>query len=329
MTSVGTASEVAAGGRIVAVLGTRYADLDIEREVLGEFDVHFAVADGADRDEIVATARDAAVILAGSRPRFDRATLEALRCPAIVRYGIGVDSIDLDAARELGICVARVSDYGTEAVATHAVTLALAGSRRLTRASAHVHAGGWGFADLRPLHLPSVSTAGVVGFGRIGRYASQLFRGFGFAVLAHDPYAAIDADGVRGTNLEELLSRSDVVSLHLPGAADGSPLLGSDELATMKPGSVLVNTARGSLVDPEALVTALAAGRPAVAALDVYATEPPDLSRFAPVADQIIATPHMAWYAEESEQDLRRKAAQEAARILRGGTPIDVVVPQE
>lgn len=316
-------------GRRVAVLGTRYPDLDIEREVLADLDVELVVADGTDHAEVVSSSRGASVILAGSRPRFDRATLRKLDCRAIVRYGIGVDSIDLDAARELGMWVARVSDYGTEAVATHAVTLAMAGSRRLTQANGRVHEGGWGFADLRPLHLPSASTAGVVGFGRIGRHVAGLFRAFGFTVLAHDPFADIDVPGIVAADLAEVLSRCDIVSLHLPGAADGTALLGRDELASMRPGSVLVNTARGTLVDTTALVEALAGGRPAIAALDVYATEPPDVGRFAAVADRVIATPHMAWYAEESEADLRRKAAEEAARLLRGERPLDVVVAPE
>jgi D-3-phosphoglycerate dehydrogenase len=305
--------------RKVAVLGTRYADLGIEEAVLGGLDVEFVLADGGSAAEILAAAADAEVVLAGSRPRFDAAVIAGLGCRGIVRYGIGVDSVDLDAARERGIAVARVSDYGTEAVAFHAVATALALFRRLPEADAGLRGGAWGVAGLRPLHLPSASTAGVVGYGRIGRQAATYLRGLGFTVCAHDEYVDVPPeDGVAAVPLEKLLETSDVVTLHAPGDPSGRPLLGAAELGRMKPGSVLVNTARGSLIDLPALLEALAAGRPAYAALDVYPSEPVEAAVFAPVADRVLLTPHMAWYTEESEADMRRKAAEEAARLLRG-----------
>ena len=315
--------------KTVAILGTRYPDFSLEETVLASLDVRIVSGPGASSDEIVATAGDAEVIVAGSGPRFDAATLARLRCTGIVRSGVGVETVDLDAARRAGIWVARVADYGTDAVALHAVALVLAGVRRLVEADRRVRAGEWGFAPLRPLHLPSALVAGVVGFGRIGRRAADLLGGLGFEVVAHDPVAPVDAPGVRGVPLAELLATADVVTLHAPAPADGSFLVGAHELATMRPGAVLVNTSRGSLVDEEALVAALAAGRPATAALDVYASEPPSPDRFAPVAEHVILTPHMAWYTEESQHDLRVKAAEEAARLLRGERPHEVVVEPE
>lgn len=312
--------------RTVAVVGTRYPDLSIEQEILAPLGVTLRSAPATTAQELLDVAADAEVVLAGSGPRFDRTVLAGLGCRGIVRYGIGTDSVDLEAARERGIWVARVSDYGTEAVATHAVSLALAGSRRLTAANTHVQGGGWGFADLRPLHLPSASTAGVVGYGRIGRHAAGQLRGLGFTVIAHDPFLTEADDGTPLVGLAELLERSDVVTLHLPGHPDGRPLLGREELSHCRPGSVLVNTARGTLIDRAALIEALGQGRPAVAALDVFDHEPVDGTVFADVADQVVLTPHMAWYSEESEHDLRVKASQEAARLLRGERPTDVVV---
>ncbi|MGY1602118.1 NAD(P)-dependent oxidoreductase [Geodermatophilus sp. SYSU D00815] len=313
--------------RTVAVLGTRYADLGIEEEVLGPLGATLVLGDGGSAEEVLAVAADAEVVLAGSRPRFDAAVLDRLRCRGIVRYGIGVDTIDLAAAHERGIAVGRVADYGTEAVAVHAVAAALALFRRLPEADRAVRAGGWGVAGLRPLHLPSASTAGVVGYGRIGRRAAGYLRALGFTVLAHDQYVDVPAaDGVAAVPLEELLERSDVVTLHAPGDPSGRPLLGAAELAAMKPGSVLVNTARGSLVDLPALLTGLAAGSPGRAALDVYPAEPVDAAVFAPVAEKVLLTPHMAWYTDESEADMRRKAAAEAARLLRGEPLLDPVV---
>jgi D-3-phosphoglycerate dehydrogenase / 2-oxoglutarate reductase len=315
--------------KTVAILGTRYPDFSVEEGVLGPLDVQIVSGAGASADEIADVAGNADVIIAGSGPRFDAPTLARLRCRGIVRNGVGVDTIDLEAARAAGIWVARVADYGTEAVALHAVTLALAGVRRLVEADRRVRSGEWGFAELRPLHLPSALVAGVVGFGRIGRRAAELLLALGFDVVAHDPIAAIDLPGVSGADLVELLAAADVVTLHAPPPADGSFLLGEGELAAMRPGSVLVNTARGSLLDERALVAGLARGRPATAALDVYAREPVHASAFAEVAEHVILTPHMAWYTEESEHDLRTKGAQEARRLLLGERPREVVVEPE
>jgi D-3-phosphoglycerate dehydrogenase / 2-oxoglutarate reductase len=310
----------------VAILGTRYRDFALEEAELGPH-VRLVAGAGATSDGIAEVAGDADVILAGSGPRFDAATLGRLRCRGIVRSGVGVETIDLDAARAAGMWVARVADYGTEAVALHTVTLALAGVRRLLQADRRTRAGEWGFGELRPLHLPSALLAGVVGFGRIGRRVAGLLAGLGFSVIAYDPFSPIEPSGVKkAASLEELLLVSDVVTLHAPPPADGSYLLGAPELASMREGAVLVNTARGSLVDPAALVEALAQGRPGTAALDVFHREPADPSAYAAVAERMILTPHMAWYTEESECDLRVKAAQEARRLLAGERPRDVVV---
>lgn len=313
---------------VVAVLGTRYQDLAVEEAELGELGVDLVVGDGGSPAEILEVAGGCDVVLAGSRPRFGAEVLEALRaqgCRGIVRYGIGTDSIDLAAAERVGLAVGRVADYGTEAVAFHAVAMVTALLRRLREADLHVRAGEWGVAGVRPLHLPSELTAGVVGYGRIGRQSAAYLGALGMAVLVHDPYADFSADpDVTVLSLEELLERSDVVTLHAPG--DGAVLLDAQRLARMRPGSVLVNTARGSLVDIEALVEALGQGRPAAAGLDVYPDEPPDVSIFDPVADRVLLTPHMAWYTEESETDMRRKAAREAARLLRGEPLLDAVV---
>jgi D-3-phosphoglycerate dehydrogenase len=300
----------------VAILGTRYPDFSVEEAILSPLDVEIVAGDGASAEEIVETAAAAGVILAGSRPRFTAEVLERLSCRAIVRYGVGVDSVDLAAADRFGIAVARIPDYGTEAVAVHAVALALAALRQIPLADRSIKAGEWGFGALRPLHLPSVLTAGIVGYGRIGRAVGRMLQAIGFDLLVHDPL--IMGDEITLVPLDELLARSDLVTLHAPGDRDGTPLLDREALHRLRPGSVLVNTARGSLIDLDALIEGLEQKRPAVAALDVFPMEPPDLGHLHAVSDQVILTPHMAWYTEESQLDLRRKAAAEAGRALRG-----------
>ncbi len=315
----------------MAILGTRFGDFDVEREVLG--DVDLTSGPGSSRAGILEVAAGADVILAGAAPVFDAGTLEVLGCRAIVRLGVGVDNVDLDTARSLGMWVANVPDYGTDAVALHTVTLVLASIRRLTLADRRLRDGSWGVADLRPLHLPASLAVGVVGLGRIGRKVALMLQGVGFErFLVADPvieptdlrHALGEADA-RLVELPELLGGADVVTLHAPPPAHGH-LLGQEQLRMMRVGSILVNTARGALVDTVALVSALAEGRPAMAALDVFEREPPDVTVFQPVSDRVILTPHMSWYTEESELALRRQAAAEARRILDSQSPLHPVV---
>jgi D-3-phosphoglycerate dehydrogenase / 2-oxoglutarate reductase len=308
----------------VAVLGTRYADLSIEEAILGPHGVRFACGGGATSEEIVDVAGDAQVVLAGGKPRFDADVIERLTCLGIVRHGVGTDSIDLDAAARAGMWVAYVPDYGTDSVALHAVTLMLACVRRLHEADALVRRGGWGIDSLRPLRAPQSLTAGIVGLGRIGRRVAELLAPFGFLLTGYDPETDVAKLGLRAAaSLEDLLAASDVISLHAPGRSDGRPLLGVRELGLLKRGSIVVNTARGSLIDEGALVAGLAREAPALAALDVFASEPPT-GVFDEAGDKVILTPHMAWYTEESEIDLRTKAAREALRILEGLPPTNV-----
>jgi D-3-phosphoglycerate dehydrogenase / 2-oxoglutarate reductase len=315
----------------VAIIGTRFLDFDIEREVLG--DVELSSGPGRNPIEILEVATGADVILAGASPVFDAKTLEALGCPAIVRLGVGVDGVDLDTARSLGMWVANVPDYGTNAVALHTVTLILACLRRLTQADRQLRSGSWGVAGLRPLRLPSSLTVGVVGLGRIGRGVAAMLKGVGFerflvvepAIEPTDLVEVFGAVDARLVKLPELLGGADIVTLHAPPEARGY-LLGGDRLQMMREGSILVNTARGALVDTKALVVALAQNRPAMAALDVFEREPPDVTVFQSVLDRVILTPHMSWYTEESELALRRQAAAEARRILDSQPPLHPVV---
>ena len=315
----------------MAILGTRFGDFDVERGVLG--DVELVSGPGQTMEEVIAVAAGADVILAGAAPRFDAGTLEMLESRAIVRLGVGVDGVDLEYARSLGMWVVNVPDYGMDAVALHAVTLVLASLRRLTTADRRLREGSWGVANLRPLRLPSSLTAGVIGFGRIGRRVAVLLAGLGFgAVLVSDPAVeAADVTDALGetpgglVSVDDLIAGSDVVTLHSPPPTRGY-LLGEAQLRTMKQGSVLVNTARGSLVDTRALVAALGDNRPGFAALDVFEDEPPDVSVFESVADRMTLTPHMSWYTEESELALRRQAAAEARRILDSERPLHAVV---
>lgn len=308
----------------VAVVGTRWPDLAIEEDILTPVGASITAGAGTTEEQLVAVAGDATVVLAGSAPRFTASTIARLSCRAIVRYGVGVESVDLEAATAAGMWVVNVPDYGTEAVALHTVAMLLASMRRLAEADAIVRTGGWGLDPLRPLHLASATEVGVIGSGRIGRAVAERLLALGFSVRAHDPDPAAEMPpGVRQVTFEEALD-ADAVTLHLPGAPDGSPLLSRDRLALMRPGAVLVNTSRGSLVDLDALLGALRSGALGAAALDVFPEEPPARD-LASLGTRVLLSPHMAWYTEESEADLRTKAALEARRVLEGQAPLNTI----
>jgi D-3-phosphoglycerate dehydrogenase len=311
---------------IVAILGTRYPDFRIEESILGSQGASVVAGDGRDGDAIAEQAAGATVVLAGSGPRFDAATIGRLTCRGIVRYGVGVETIDVEAAERAGMWVAFVPDYGTDSVALHSVSLLLAALRRLPAADDIVKSQRWGFTGLRPLHSPATLTVGIVGFGRIGRRVAEMLHPIGFNLVAFD--AHLDPESirpiVRSVSFPALVATSDIVTLHAPGDPDSPALIGVEEIGRMKPGAILVNTARGSLIDSDALEAGLRRGTPGFAALDVYADEPPG-RRFEGVEDKVLLTPHMAWYTEESERDLRHKAAHEALRIIRGENPLNYV----
>ena len=311
----------------VAVVGARWPDLSVEMEVLEPLGVQVRHDPGTNSETLRGVVSGADVVLAGPAPQLDGAALAAFNGKGVVRYGVGVDNVDLAAARRLGMWVVVVPGYGTEAVALHTITLVLGCLRKLFEADRAVRADRWGLTSLRPLHLPQSLTAGVIGYGRIGRRVAELLSGLGFSRILATGSGDIPGDRhIEPASLPQLLRACDVVSLHLPAAADGSALLDRKRLAMMRKGSILINTARGSLVDTEALVDGLAAGRPRAAGLDVVDPQPPDLDTFAGVQDRVIFTPHMAWYSEESEYVLRRSAAEEAARLLRDEAPLHPVV---
>jgi D-3-phosphoglycerate dehydrogenase len=310
----------------VAILGTRYENLRIEESILGPHVAALVAGDGANGDAIAEQAAGAAVVLAGSGPRFDAATIERLSCLGIVRYGVGVESVDVEAATRAGMWVAFVPDYGTDAVALHTVSLLLGALRRLPVADRIVKGQGWGFAELRPLQAPAALTVGIVGLGRIGRRVAEMLRPFDFTLLGFDAHLNPEEvpPDVRSVSFDALIAGADIVTLHAPGNPDGSPLIGAREIESMRPGAILVNTARGSLVDQTALEGGLRRGTPGFAALDVFSEEPPT-GRLGGLEDRVLLTPHMAWYTEQSELDLREKAAREALRIIQGDAPLNPV----
>lgn len=274
--------------------------------------------------ELLALAGDATAVIAGVEP-YDRATLDglpALRC--ISRVGVGVDAVDLAAARERGIAVVNTPEPPTAAVAELALTMMLSLCRNIPRQSREAAAGRWTRLDA---HLLGARRVGVVGLGRIGRRVAQLVRAFGAEVWAVDPapdLAWCAATGVTMGTLDEILAGCDIVSIHAAKSA-GAPLrLGAAELGRMRPGAILVNLGRGEMVEEAALVAALTSGHLAGAGLDVYAKEP--YSGPLTDLDNVVLTPHSATLTVETRSAMEREAVRKALAVLDGSLPVDARV---
>lgn len=302
------------------VTDCRFLNLEIEEEMLGSRGIEVRMAASPAEDDLVREAADADVLLV-QRARVPASVIEAMRHgKGIVRYGAGMDSVDLVAAEARGIEVAGVPDYGTAQVASHALALILASARRLPLLHHIMRTGGWDFSASRPIFHFHEQTVGVVGLGRIGHATAKMLLALGFRVVGYDPMVAADvfsADGIeRATSLDELLPASDIVSLHVPLTQDTHHLVGRAQMEAMKPHAWLVNVSRGKLIDQPALVACLREGVIGGAAVDVYEQEPPDPDEPLLQLPNVLLTPHIAWYSEQSERDLRTKACREVLRIL-------------
>ena len=274
--------------------------------------------------EAVASAiADADAVLVRESPVTAQALAGAPRLQGIVRYGIGVDNVDREAAAARRIYVANVPDYGTEDVSDHAVALLLAVARRVVTRDAFVRTGGWYAGSHERMHRLSGKTLGLVGYGRIARAVERKLRAFGIArVLVFDPYADLPST-VEAVSMEALCREADYLSLHAPLTAETYHILNDERLALCKPTAIIVNTSRGSLIDEQALTVALAAGRIHGAGLDVFEQEPPSRESLLFRLANVVLSDHTGWYSEESVTELQRKAAEEVARILSGEEPLN------
>jgi D-3-phosphoglycerate dehydrogenase len=287
-----------------------------------------------DEGDRVRLAERAEVIVVGGTP-LTREFFSALPClKGVVRLGIGVDSLDLDAATELGIVVANVPDFCADEVAEHALGLILAVTRKIALADRKSRRGEWvpGMdAILKPIRRLSGQTLGLIGLGKIGRSLARKAQGLGLKVIAHDPHVsaeAAQAAGVPLMSLETLLPQTDILSLHVPTTAETKGMVNAHTLALLKTGAILINTARGPVVDEAALCAALASGRLAGAGLDVLQQEPLRLPHPLTEFENVVFTCHYASMSEESYASMRRQVSEQTVQILRGEFPLHLVNPR-
>ena len=321
-------TQAAPNAPLVLICGLDHANIMEEQDVLARAGVRFEVVPARTEAEYLERCGDADGLLV-QYGAVTRRVLEGLsRLRVVVRYGVGVDGIDLAAATDQGVPVVNVPDYGTDEVANHAVALLLALARKLARLDRQTRSGDWDVFRVGPVARLAGQTVGILGCGRIGSAVARKLGGFDVRLLGCDPYVDIFPPGVRPVAFERLLAESDHLTIHCPLTPDTRHLFDAETLAWLRPTAVLINTARGGIVDTAALVEALQLGLLAGAGLDVLEAEPIDPASPLLRMEQVIVTPHAAWYSEEGRSDLKRRAAEEAVRVLRGERPRHCVNPE-
>jgi D-3-phosphoglycerate dehydrogenase len=310
---------------IIAVTDSVFPSLDPAMKALARVDPEMRMSKSTGAEDILAVARDAdAILVTYAKLPADLLT-QLTRCKAIGRFGLGVDNIDVPAAAARGIVVTYVPDYCMQEVSDHAMALLLALARKVPYSNKLVQAGRWEMPAVAPLRRLEGQVLGLIGFGNIPRAVAPKAKAFGLKVVAHDPYAAKDvfvAAGVESVSFDDLLARSDFISVHAPLLPATRGLVNAAAFAKMKKGALIVNTARGPLIDEPALIAALDSGHLGGAALDVVMTEP--LAKDSPLIgrDNVILTPHTAFYSVEALEELQTKCASDVARVLSGEKPI-------
>ncbi|MAT14986.1 MAG: dehydrogenase [Planctomyces sp.] len=305
-----------------------WADYENERKLLAEYGYELVTAEETDEDSLAALAKDVAAIGTCWAKVTRKVIDSAPDCKTVVRYGIGLDNIDVARATELGMVVTNVPDYCVIEVAEHTLGFILACNRRIVQLNKMMEAGKFERMLTPPIVRLAGQTLGLVGFGRIAREVYTRAVGMGLKVIAYTPSGnnyGLDCEMV---SFDELLKRSDYISLHSPLTPETQHLMGSEQFKAMKPTSFLLNTSRGGLVDTEALKKAIDGGEIAGAALDVFEQEPPQMDDPFWQDDRVIVTPHAAFVSEESLDDLRLRATRQIIQVLQGEKPDNVVNPQ-
>jgi D-3-phosphoglycerate dehydrogenase / 2-oxoglutarate reductase len=312
------------------VLITDYAwkSLDIERNILAAVGAELAVAESGEEQELRQLAPAADAILTCWKP-VTRAVIErASRCVMIGRYGVGLDNIDVGAASEHGIVVTNVPDYCVEEVSDHALALLLACARKVARYDGAIKGGKYDMRAMMPMFRIAGKTLGIAGAGRIGFALARKAAGLGLRIIVYDIRPLPIGSGLEqvGT-FEELLSRSDFLSVHVPLNEKTHHLFNRNTLRKMKRTAYLINTCRGGVVESAALIEALDEGLIAGAGLDVFEKEPPPQDDPLIRHPKVVATPHAAFYSEESLEQLQATAAKQVAEMLSGRRPDNMVNP--
>ncbi len=309
----------------VVVAYDEFSDTQVEEQILKGIEAHVIHSRNLSTPEALETAKEADALMVTIQQVNADILTSLHHCKIISRVGTGLDAIDIPAATQRGIWVTNVPDYSVDEVSTHAFALLLAHARRIPDLVESTRRGSWDKMFVRPIQRLRGQTLGLLGFGRIGQAVAHKARGFGLEIVVYDPYVEaqkLEATGVKAVDLNTLLRTSDYISLHAPLTDANQHIINEQALRQMKPTAFLINTARGALIDEDALLKALRNQQIAGAALDVFATEPPPPDHPLLHEERAMITPHIAWYSEAANHDVRVRGAEEVVRVLRGERPL-------
>lgn len=315
----------------VVVTDSEFTTLNFEEAVFENsgLDIEFVKAQCKTEEEVIVAAYDADAILNQYAPLNANVLSKLKNCKVISRYGVGVDTIDVEKAKELGITVCNVPDYGVEEVSNHAVALLMAWSRKIVELNNMVKSGIWDFSVGTPIYRFKNRIFVVLGFGKIPRRVIEKVAPLGFKLVGYDPFVSaeeMEKYGVEKVELDEAIQRADILSIHVPLLESTHHLINKNSIATMKDGVFIINTARGPIVENEALIEGLKSGKIAGAALDVVENEPIGLGHELLSFDNVYITPHSAFYSVEAVEELRTKAAKNIVDKLAGSVPAYIIV---
>lgn len=308
-----------------------FSDTAIEEYLAAQAGIELAIFQSRLPEDIIVNAQGADGILT-SYGEFNAAVMKALpHLKVISRTGTGYDTIDVAAATKAGVAICTVPDYGTEVVSDHAIALSLDRLRRVSTLDRMLREGTWQYQDARPLGQVQGRTFGIVGMGNIGRAVARKASGLGFEVICCSRSLKTGERTTEGYGIvsyEELLERADVISFHIALSDDTHHLLNADKIALVRPGSIIVNTSRGAVIDTVALAEALTAGKLWGAGIDVFENEPLERDHPLLLAPNTVLTPHVAYWSEESGRELRTRTTQNALDVLSGRHPRNILNPE-
>ena len=308
----------------IVVTDYEFPDLAPEQGVAAKAGLTLTAGKCKSEDELIALCADADGIINQYAMITPRVIAALKKCKVISRYGIGLNTIDVPAATQAGICVANVPDGSLEDVSDHAAAMMLMLARGLNRFDATIRAGIWNYAAAKPLFRMRGKTLGLLAFGQIPQRLARKMASFGVNIIAHDinpNTAAASSLGVTMVDSDTLYRQADFLSVHVPLNDSTKGLVGAPQLALMKETAILINTARGPVIDQAALINTLQNKRIAAAGLDVFETEPLPANHPFTKMPNVVLSPHCAWYSEESEFEIRTKATQNVIDVIQGRLP--------
>ena len=312
----------------VVITDYNYADLIIEEKELKKWNARVIPAQCATPEEVIKVGKDADALISQYAPITAEVIASLDRCKAIGRYGIGIDNIDVAAATAKGIAVVNVPSYCEGEVSDHALAMLLAWARRIPHYTEEIRRGTWDWKTGCPIHRLEGRVMGLLGFGKIARLLARKAKALGLEIIAYDPYLPDEIfrkEDVKRVTLDDLFAQSDFLSVHVPLTSETHHLINGRALAQMKSTICIINTSRGPVIDEKALAKAVQEGAIAGACLDVMEEEPPANNNSLLQLDQVIFSPHVGWYSEEAQTELRGKIAEDIGRALTGIRPHGLV----